>query len=468
MAKNTHITVISFLLLISIFHSYNNWQVSARETHARRSHHHHHHHHQAKKSLPSPVSSYSVSSSCASSPLPQGGLKISHRYGPCSLQGKRQELKQGSHNSLYNTAAADDTTATNYAVDSSDHGEGVAMRTFGRSQGAGNFLVTIGLGTPERDFDLMFDTGSDLSWVKCQPDGGGDGGVFDPSASSTFNVTCDPSCNYRVPYLDRSSSTGYYAKDRLTIAGDELPNFTFGCSQKTSGNFGDAAGVLALGRSNPITLISQTAAMYGQIFCYCLPTFDNSAGYLLFGNGATHQCRSSDNQFTALVGNRDSPNQYFVDFNGITIGSARLDFRASSSSSPSMGTTMMDSGTVITKLPAAVYEFLKGEFVKSVGEFYPRVEKADKLDTCYDMEGNFNAAVIPAVVLHFDGMDLRLGPSAVVWMDDGYGQVCLAFAAKEDEKDSNIIGNHQQRGLNVLYDVENSRVEIGPGSCGGN
>ncbi|CAL1353050.1 unnamed protein product [Linum trigynum] len=466
MANNTHITVISFLLLISIFHSFNNWQVSARGTRARRSHHRHH---QAKKSLPSSVSTYSVSSSCASSPLPQGGLKISHRYGPCSLQGKRQELKQGSHNSLYNTAAADASTATNYAVDSSDRGEGVPMRIFGRWQGAGNYLVTIGLGTPERDFDLMLDTGSDLSWVKCQPDGGG-GVVFDPSASSTFNTTCDPNCNYQVLYLDRSSSTGYRAKDRLTIAGDELADFTFGCSQKTSGNFGHAAGVLALGRSNPNTLISQTAAMYGQIFCYCLPTVDNSAGYLVFGNGATHHCRSSDNQFTALVvpNDGDSPNQYFVDFNGVTIGSARLDFRSSSSSSPSMGTTIMDSGTVITKLPAVVYEFLKAEFVKSVGEFYRRVDKADKLDTCYDMEGNFNDAVIPAVVLHFDGMDLRLGPSAVVWMDDGYGQVCLAFAAKEDEKDSNIIGNHQQRGLNVLYDVENSRVEIGPGSCGGN
>lgn len=55
--------------------------------------------------------------------------------------------------------------------------------------GAGEYLMTLTLGTPPQEFSVIVDTGSDLNWVQCmpcqvcyqQPTP-----KFDPSKSSTF------------------------------------------------------------------------------------------------------------------------------------------------------------------------------------------------------------------------------------------------------------------------------------------
>ena len=39
----------------------------------------------------------------------------------------------------------------------------------GSTIGTGNYVVTVGLGTPKRDLTFIFDTGSDLTWTQCEP-----------------------------------------------------------------------------------------------------------------------------------------------------------------------------------------------------------------------------------------------------------------------------------------------------------
>ncbi|RID42396.1 hypothetical protein BRARA_J02280 [Brassica rapa] len=39
----------------------------------------------------------------------------------------------------------------------------------GRTLGSGNYIVTVGIGTPKHDLSLVFDTGSDLTWTQCEP-----------------------------------------------------------------------------------------------------------------------------------------------------------------------------------------------------------------------------------------------------------------------------------------------------------
>ncbi|XP_039057140.1 aspartyl protease family protein At5g10770-like [Hibiscus syriacus] len=158
----------------------------------------------------------------------------------------------------------------------------------------GNYIVTIGLGTPKKDLSLIFDTGSDITWTQCKPcmrscykqkDPS-----FSPSLSTTYsNVSCgsttcnsliyatgnsfncsSSACVYDIQYGD--SSVGFFAKEKLTLTSrDVFNNFLFGCGQNNQDPFGGAPGLLGLG-GDKLSLPSQTAVKYKKIFSYCLPS----------------------------------------------------------------------------------------------------------------------------------------------------------------------------------------------------
>ncbi|KAK4853488.1 hypothetical protein QYF36_009931 [Acer negundo] len=111
----------------------------------------------------------------------------------------------------------------------------------GSMVGSGNYIVTVGFGTPKKDLSLIFDTGSDLTWTQCQPCLGPcyeqKETVFDPKASNSYtNISCSSAlcnslvsatgntprcssstCVYGVQYGDNSFSAGYFGKETLTL-----------------------------------------------------------------------------------------------------------------------------------------------------------------------------------------------------------------------------------------------------------
>ncbi|KAL6552899.1 hypothetical protein OROHE_008263 [Orobanche hederae] len=70
---------------------------------------------------------------------------------------------------------------------------------------SGDYMVTIGLGTPQRNLSLILDTGSGLTWTQCRPCIEScykqNETIFDPSASSSYSsIPCDSGeCS---PFLD--------------------------------------------------------------------------------------------------------------------------------------------------------------------------------------------------------------------------------------------------------------------------
>lgn len=139
---------------------------------------------------------------------------------------------------------------------------------------SGDYIVTVGLGTPQKQLSLIFDTGSDLSWTRCRPcirscykqmEP-----LFDPSISTSYvNISCksnvcsqltpvthkiprcsidNSTCIYDMQYGDKSFSVGFFSKERLTLTSTEVfDEFLFGCGQINQGNFGSSAGFLDLG-----------------------------------------------------------------------------------------------------------------------------------------------------------------------------------------------------------------------------
>ncbi|KAH7574010.1 hypothetical protein ACOSP7_007987 [Xanthoceras sorbifolium] len=397
------------------------------------------------------------------------GLQIAHRYGPCSPLGQENppptfreilQRDQSRVRSLYSTPSSSDISN-----DESEVGAKLALHD------KGNFVVQVGFGTPKQDLTLMFDTGSYMTWIQCLPCTNcydQEEPIFDPSKSSTFS---NPSCNtptcppYSIVYHDDSYTSGNYAKDTLTLSSTNVVHdFVFGCSKNNSATFGKVAGVLGVGQGDT-SIMSQTLDNFGQEFCYCLPLRETSTGYLLFGIQAFETC-SEPEISVPLITDLTGANHYFVKLVGITIGQKRLEISATGS----LPSTIVDSGTIISRLPGSVYAELRSSFQELMSQ-YPKVDPdpLSLLDTCYDLSGyddNIDNIVFP-MTLHFgDSKDLKLDPSAVVSQDSNSQTVCLAFAGNDNSDDLTIIGNHQQRNLKIYYSMLDKIVGFSTGGCG--
>jgi Xylanase inhibitor N-terminal/Xylanase inhibitor C-terminal len=344
----------------------------------------------------------------------------------------------------------------------------------GVSLGTGNYIVSIGFGTPKKYFSVIFDTGSDVTWIQCKPCVGAcysqKDPIFDPTQSSTYsNISCSSSycnqlsvqgcsassCLYAVQYGDGSYTVGFYAQDTLTVTStDVIPNFRFGCGENNDGLFGEAAGLLGLGRDTT-SFVSQTRGKYGGVFSYCLPATTTSTGYLNFGSGSL----PTNVQYTPLLTNQDTPTFYYLNLFGITVGGNQLPVSATVFTTAG---TIIDSGTVITRLPLTAYSALRTAFRQAMSQ-YKTAPALSILDTCYDFTG-YSSVTIPVIAFQFSGATVNLNPSGVFYAN-GISQVCLAFAGNSDPSDLTIIGNVQQRKLNVVYDVSKNVVGFGPGSC---
>ena len=338
------------------------------------------------------------------------------------------------------------------------------------------FVVVVGFGTPAQPATLMFDTGSDVSWIQCQPCTGHcykqDDPLFDPSRSSTYGVVpcgtpacalaggrCNgTTCLYNVHYGDGSSTSGALSQETLTFTSSRaFSSFVFGCGTTNLGDFGDVDGLLGLGRGM-LSLPSQTASSLGGSFSYCLPSFNSTPGYLTVGSTAV----SGKVQYTAMIKKPEYPSFYFVELVSINIGGYVLPVP---STVFTKGGTLLDSGTSLTYLPEEAYTLLCDRFKFTMQGAKP-APAFDDLDTCYDFSGQ-GAIVIPAVSLIFsDGAIFDLNFYGIMIFPDKTQPAvgCLAFASGAGLPFS-IVGNTQQRSTEVIYDVGAERIGFISNSC---
>ncbi|KAF7090731.1 hypothetical protein CFC21_093437 [Triticum aestivum] len=237
--------------------------------------------------------------------------------------------------------------------------------------------------------------------------------------------------------------------DTLELGSDTVKEFQFGCSRVEEG-FGDKTdGLMGLG-GDAQSLISQTAATYGRAFSYCLPPSPGSKGFLTLGA----QTGTTGFATTGMLRSEQAPTFYGVLLQGIKVGGEQLSVAPSVFSAGSV----MDSGTIITRLPPTAYTALKTAFKDGMKQ-YPAAPSRSILDTCFDFSGQDNVT-IPTVALMFDG-------GAVVDLDANgiiFGS-CLAFTGTDDDESTGIIGNVQQRTLEVLYDAGQSVFGFRSSAC---
>ncbi|CAD6249698.1 unnamed protein product [Miscanthus lutarioriparius] len=406
-------------------------------------------------------------------------LRLTHKHGPCA-PSRASSLATPS---VADTLRADQRRAEYILRRVSGRGppqlwDSKAAATvpanWGLDIGTFNYVVTVSLGTPVVAQTLEVDTGSDLSWVQCKPCAAPacysqKDPLFDPAQSSSYAaVPCGGSvceglgiyasacsaaqCGYVVSYGDGSNTTGVYSSDTLTLSpNDAVRGFFFGCGHAQSGLFTGNDGLLGFGREQT-SLVEQTAGTYGGVFSYCLPTKPSTTGYLTLGgpSGAAPPGFST----TQLLSSPNAPTYYVVMLTGISVGGQQLSVPASVFA----GGTVVDTGTVITRLPPTAYAALRSAFRSGMASYgYPSAPPTGILDTCYNFSG-YGAVTLPNVALTFSsGATVTLGADGILLFG------CLAFAPSGSDGGMAILGNVQQRSFEVR--IDGTSVGFRPSSC---
>ncbi|KAG5563113.1 hypothetical protein RHGRI_005757 [Rhododendron griersonianum] len=408
-------------------------------------------------------------------------LKVVHSHGPCSHKNEARTSAPTLAEIMTHDQARVDSLQHRLRVKSDrnslDDSKATLPAKPGRSIGSGNYIVTLGLGTPKKDLTLIFDTGSDVTWIQCQPCIScyqQQEPIFNPSGSQTYkNLSCTTpqcsqldisdctiatkTCHYSVLYGDGSFTIGHYANETLTLTpSDVFPGFAFGCGLNNTGLFTGAAGLLGLGRGPP-SLVTQTASKYGSYFSYCLPTLSSSSGTLVFGkDGGT--TNSASIKYTPLLSNGRS--YYFIEVTGIKVAGELLPISQSVFSSSG---TIIDSGTVITRLQPTAYDALRTRF-RQLMMNYTMTQGVSLFDTCYDFNGR-DTVEVPTISFLFAGdIEVPIALEGILY-NVGPSRSCLAFAGNRDASYAGIFGNVQQQTLDVVYDVAGGKLGFGIGGC---
>jgi hypothetical protein len=428
----------------------------------------------ASASHPSHSSSLS---SCPATPPDTGGtLQVSHAFGPCSPLGPSAAAPSWA--GFLADQAARDASRLLYLDSLAVRGRAYAPIASGRQLlQTPTYVVRARLGTPPQQLLLAVDTSNDAAWIPCAGCAGcpTTATPFNPAASASYrtvacgsplcaqtpNAACpldSKACGFSLTYAD-SSLVAALSQDSLAVANDVVKAYTFGCLQRATGTAAPPQGLLGLGRG-PLSFLSQTKDMYGATFSYCLPSFKsmNFSGTLRLGrNGQPQRIKT-----TPLLANPHRSSLYYVNMTGIRVGrkvvpipAAALAFDAATGAG-----TVLDSGTMFTRLVAPAYAAVRDEVRRRVGG---TVSSLGGFDTCFTDP----AVKWPAVTLLFDGMQVTL-PEENVVIHSTYGTTsCLAMAAAPDGVNTvlNVIASMQQQNHRVLFDVPNGRVGFARERC---
>ncbi|TKY72036.1 aspartic protease in guard cell 1 [Spatholobus suberectus] len=351
----------------------------------------------------------------------------------------------------------------------------------GLAQGSGEYFTRLGVGTPPKYVYMVLDTGSDVVWLQCAPCAKcypQTDPVFDPTKSKTFaGVPCrsplcrrldspgcsrkNSACQYQVSYGDGSFTFGDFSTETLTFRRAQVPRVALGCGHDNEGLFVGAAGLLGLGRGG-LSFPSQTGARFNNKFSYCLADRTASAkpSSVVFGDSAI----SRTARFTPLIKNPKLDTFYYVELLGVSVGGAPVRgisaslFRLDPTGN---GGVIIDSGTSVTRLTRPAYVALRDAFRVGASHL-KRGAEFSLFDTCFDLSG-LSEVKVPTVVLHFRGADVSLPATNYLIPVDNSGSFCFAFAGTMSGL--SIIGNIQQQGFRVVFDLAGSRVGFAPRGC---
>ncbi|XAR50920.1 Nepenthesin [Bertholletia excelsa] len=361
--------------------------------------------------------------------------------------------------------------------------------------------VSLSAGTPPQNVTMVVDTGSELSWLRCnttrfsQP-------AFDPNGSSSYSpVNCSsPTCTTRtqdfsiptscdcsnlchavLSYADASSSEGNLASDTFYVGGSELNGTVFGCMDSGFSSNPDedakTTGLMGMNRGS-LSFVSQMG--FGK-FSYCISGNDLS-GVLLLGDSKLTWLAPLN--YTPLI-QISTRLPYFdrvaytVQLEGIKVSDKLLPLPKSilEPDHTGAGQTMVDSGAQFTFLLGSAYSSLRSEFLNQTNGLIQVLDDPNyifqgAMDLCYLVPpGHASLAWLPTVSLLFRGAEIKVPGDRVLYRVPGEVRGnnsvhCFTFGNSDLLMiEAYVIGHHHQQNLWMEFDLEKSRIGLAPARC---
>jgi elongation factor G len=368
-------------------------------------------------------------------------------------------------------------------------------------QARGGYFATCRLGTPGQNLTLQLDTGSSDIWL---PDSNAqictragrrrcDLGTFDPSRSSTYQVTGKGAFN--INYVDGSSSKGDYFTDVFEIGGATLRNMTMGLGLETDIPY----GLVGVGYAASEAIVGQTQstssaypnlpvnmAQEGLIstVAYSLWLNDLGKAYVYDPERAVHPVDGilDSSSGNILFGGIDTA-KYQGQLTRIDIYPSQPDlftsFRVALTSlqaiSPSGSDTLtseefpfpvvLDSGTTLSYLPTDLAQHVWNE----VGAVYsPEFKLAVIPCRMQNSKGYFSFGFAgpsgPRINVTMDELvlDLTSGQPPVFNTGPYKGQEACEFGIQNFSTSPYLLGDSFLRSAYVVYDLVNNQIGIAP------
>ncbi|PIA60098.1 hypothetical protein AQUCO_00400766v1 [Aquilegia coerulea] len=363
------------------------------------------------------------------------------------------------------------------------------------------YLAKIGLGTfdhsPQqpsyRNYNLIVDTGSELTWTQCEPCKGFNQTqpVFPVEKSKSYrwlgcnshslcyrDVCQHDLCSYKIKYVTNQSSEGYLGIDKFTFELDNgateiVDGLVFGCGhiQKdfkfiTTPN--QVNGILGMG-TGPRSLINQLGNRAQGRFSYCIPRWkedgDASNIFLRFGNEAKFRQGGLPAHTVPFTVEKAKPT-YYIKLLDISVAGNRFHFPPGyfdlRQDGTGRGGCFIDSGTPLSVLPQDAYMRVRN----AVASFWaqqqlPVKQKPDQDHLlCYEIPRPGQR--FPLIIFHFLNVDFTIQAGAFLHAGDA---ICLAFKPSHNNSGISIIGGLAQSNYRFLFDLAAKTVSFAQEEC---
>ncbi|KAG5355169.1 Candidapepsin [Yarrowia sp. B02] len=310
------------------------------------------------------------------------------------------------------------------------------------------YSVSLKLGTPAQDFNVLLDTGSSDLWVysskdKTDCDNGNCDftGQFNAALSSTYHFLNN---DFSINYVGGTSS-GSWGTDTLQIAGATLKNMQFAAAD----NAGGGQGILGVSfRSTESTQdnydnfplkLKDDGYIDRTVFSLYLDDIKASTGKLLFG-GVDKAKYEGDLAVLPLT----ESGSFQVAYSGISINGKSYG---------NGGNAVLDSGTSYTYVDTEAFEQMNQRL---------NFQGQDESTGLPIIDCNSNQDV----TFHFDGKDIVAPSSQMViplselLQDSSQTQCVFGIQTSDSTQGYILFGDTFLRAAYVVYDLDKNEVGI--------
>ncbi|CAJ2658579.1 unnamed protein product [Trifolium pratense] len=364
------------------------------------------------------------------------------------------------------------------------------------------FTTSLGIGTPQHNFNLAIDLGGPILWYDCYktynsstykpiscdsklcPGNTGCTGCSVPFKPGCTNNTC--ATNIINP-LVHAIFVGDTGNDVLFISHSKVSNILSGCTESEVFTGEDvplknlpktSKGILGLARTK-LSLPKQLSSHnnFPNKFSLCLPSSNKKGLGSLFFGGVPQKSSYSKFQLTTIpliinpfstapifsVG--DASYEYFIDVKSIKVGGEVVNFKSSllSIDNKGNGGTKISTMNSFTLLHSSIFKPLVRDFVKKASDKkIKKVASVAPFEACFDFStiGRTKTGLdVPTIDLVLEGgVEWKIyGGNSMVLVNKKVA--CLGFVdGGKEPMTSVVIGGHQLEDNLLEFDLVSSKL----------